>query len=331
VIRRLVVALVSVLALVPGVCLPSPGGHGTVEPVAVGVLRPLQLVWDGRALVVLSPGARGESAGELRRVPVGGDMPVDLSHQAPTRIPFVAAAVTTLGSLALDPGSGALFMGEENGTRIWRLGADERLTLYANGLRRLAGGSTLAFDRSGRLVVLDYADPFVSPPDDHLPPGLEQLRDEAYRGPLVFRLTLDATLPLPRRVGNLAPLFPRAWGGPAGGGMLPNLISVASLPTGDLLLLASTGELYRLAENRSLCLFARLPRGQYNRTNMVTGPDGSVYVSGGFHVGQVFRVSPGGEVRVLASNLADPAGIAVDASGTVYIAESSRHRILRIR
>jgi hypothetical protein len=299
--------------------------------VATGVPRPLQLVWDGRALVVLSPGARGDSAGEIYRLPLDVDAPVDLARQPRVRIPFADPSAATLGSMALDPRSGDLFLGEENGTHVWRLGADERLALYATGLRRLAGGSTLAFDRFGRLVLVDYADPYLSQPDERPPPGLEQLREEDYRGPLVFRLTLDPSLPLPRRLGSLPPLFPRAWGGRAGGGMLPHLISVAPLPHGDLLLLTSGGGLYRLGGDGGFALFARLPRGQYNRTNMTAAADGTVFVSGGFHVGRVFRVAADGGVTVVASGLADPAGIALDDRGALYVAESSLHRIVRLR
>jgi hypothetical protein len=329
--RRVPVALVAILALAWGAPTEPPRAQGVVEVVATGVSRPLQLVWDGRFLVVLSPSARGDSAGEIHRVPVDTDVPTDLSRQARVRIPFADRAAATLGSLALDPASGDLFLGEENGTRIWRLTTDERLTLYATGLRRLAGGSTLVFDRVGRLVVVDYADPYLSSPDDRPPPGLDQLREEDYRGPLVFRLTLDPTLPLPRRVGKLSPLFPRAWGGRAGGGMLPHLISVAPLPHDEMLLLASNGELYRLSSDGGFGLFARLPRGQYNRINMVVAPDGVIFVSGGFHVGRVFRVAPDGGVSVVASGLADPAGIALDGRGALYVAESALHRIVRVR
>src|SRR5204862_341862 len=102
--------------------------------------------------------------------------------------PIGVSGAATLGGLARDAGSGDLCLGEENGTRIWRLSPDERLTLYAVGLRRLAGGGTLAFDRLGRLVIVAYADPFLSQPEERAPPGLEQLREGDYRGPLVFRL-----------------------------------------------------------------------------------------------------------------------------------------------
>jgi len=325
--------LLTLAALLIATALPvrSPGAQPQIETVATGLLRPLQLVWDGHALIVLSYSARGDSAGELHRIPIDGAAPVDLT-QKPSRIPFRGAEGTTLGSLARDPESGALFVGEENGTRVWRLGADERLSLYVTGLRRLGGGGTVTFDRAGRLVLLDYADPYVSRPEERLPPGLEQLRlEEDYLGPLVFRLTLDTSVALPRRLENLPPLYPRGWGKRRGGSQLPQFTSVTTLANGDLLLLASSGVLHRLAADGSLTVFAALPRGQYTRTNVIATPDGTVYVSGGFHVGQVFRVTRDGAVETLASDLADPEGIAVDGRGAVYVAESSLHRIVRLR
>jgi len=325
--------LLTLAALLVATALPVrlPGAQSQIETVVTGLLRPLQLVWDGHALIVLSYSARGDSAGELHRIAVDGAAPVDLT-QKPARIPFRGADGTTLGSLARDPESGALFVGEENGTRVWRLGADERLFLYATGLRRLGGGGTLMFDRAGRLVMLDYADPYVSRPEERLPPGLEQLRlEEDYLGPLVFRLTLDASIALPRRLENVPPVYPRGWGRRKGGSQLPQFSSVTTLANGDLVLLASSGVLYRLAADGALTIFATLPRGQYTRTALVTAADGTVYVSGGFHVGQVFRVSRDGAIETLASDLADPEGIAVDGRGAVYVAESSLHRIVRLR
>jgi sugar lactone lactonase YvrE len=64
---------------------------------------------------------------------------------------------------------------------------------------------------------------------------------------------------------------------------------------------------------------------------MVAAPDGTIFVSGGFHVGSVFSVSPSGVVTTLASRLADPQGIALDGRGNLYVAESSFHRIVRLR
>lgn len=309
----------------------SAPSTAAIKVVATGVPRPLQVVLDGHSLVVLSPGLRGDSAGELYRIPLDGEWPVDLSRQPRVCIPFADKRLATIGSLAINPKTRELLLGEENGTRVYRLAPGGPLSLYATGLNRLEGGSALAFDGLGRLVIVDYADPVLSPGEDRPPPGLEQFREEDYRGPLVFRLDLEAQVPLPRRLELQAPLFPRAWGGRAGGGMLPRLISVVPVGGSDLILLTSSGDLYRLGADGGFGLFTRLPRAQYNRIHMVAAPDGTIFVSGGFHVGRIFRVSPDGAVAVVASNLADPEGIALDDSGHVYVAESSHHRIVRLR
>lgn len=313
---------------------PSAGQPtSAAEVVATGVPRPLQLVLEGRTLVILSPGSHGDSAGEIYRVNLAGELPVDLSRQPRIRIPFADARMASLGSLALDPVSRQLFLGEENGTRVHRLSGDERLAVYARGLHRLPGGSTLGFDGAGRLLIVDYVDPLITGPEDRGPPGLEQFRDEDYRGPLVFRLALEPDIPLPRRLDRLAPLFPRGWGGKTGGALLPRLISVAPLASGDVGLLSSTGEVFRLTSDGALVSLARLPpgHGQYNRTNMTPAPDGGLFVSGGFHVARIFHVSPAGAVTTVASNLGDPEGIVLDAQGYLYVAESSYHRIIRLK
>jgi hypothetical protein len=299
-----------------------------LEVVVTGVPRPVQLAVDRRTLVVLSPGASGDSAGEIHRVELDGILPVDVSRRARVRIPFVDARLATLGSMALEPTSRDLFLGEENGTRVYRLDADERLRLYVDGLRRLPGGSGLAFDGAGRLVLLDHADPFISPGEERTPHGLEHFRDEDYRGPLVFRLSLDPTIPLPRRIERMPPLFPRAWGGQGGGAMLPRLVAVAPID-GELAVVGSGGTLYRVTADSRLVPIVTLPSGQYLRINMLAAADGGVFVSGGFSVGVIFHVAPDGAVTRLAGPLADPQGLALGADGYLYVAESSLHRIVR--
>ncbi len=321
-------------ALLTGLLIGRNAGSAQPAPrlelLATGVPRPLQLVFDAGSLVVLSPG-RGDSAGEIYRVDLGGPLPVDLSRQPRISIPFAGSRLAALGSLAVDPLTRDLFLGEENGGAIYRLTRQGQFGLYAAGLHRLAGGGTLVFDRHDRLVILDYADPLLSQESDRVPPGLEEFREEDYRGPLVLRLSADPTLPLPRQLGRAAPLFPRGWGGKAGGALLPRLIAATSLDNDDLVLLSSSGDLYRLTPNGVFSIFARLPHGFYNRINMVAGPDGSVLVSGGFHVPRIFRVSATGTVSVIADDLADPEGIALGPRGDLYIAESSLHRIVRLR
>jgi NHL repeat len=320
--------------LILGAATPGPGQPEVVpEIVATGVPRPLQLAIDDGTLVVLSPGWRGDSAGEIFRVDLEAPLPRDLGRQPRTRVPFPDTRTSTFGSLAIHPSSRDVFLGEENGTRLYRLSGSELLTLYASGLRRLPGGSAVAFDRLGRLLVVDYVDQTLSPGEERAPPGLEALREEDYRGPLVFRLVLDPDIPLPRRLDRVAPLFPRAWGGAKGGAMLPRLISVAATTEGDVALLSSSGQVFRLSSDGALRSVARLPLGfgQYNRTNMVGAPDGGVFVSGGFHIGRIFYVSPEGVVTTVASGLADPEGIALDRTGQLYVAESSFHRVVRFR
>jgi hypothetical protein len=301
------------------------------EVVATGVTRPLQLAVHERTLLVLGPGVRGDAAGEIYSVDLDAERPVDLSRSPRVRIPFLDARLATLGSLVLNPRTREIYLGEENGTRLYRLGDDERLILYATGLRRLLGGSSVALDTRGRLIVVDHVDPLLSPDEEAPPPGLEQFRDEDYRGPLVFRLLLDPSPPLPRRLANVVPLYPRGWPVRPGGGLLPRFVSAVALGADELVLLASSGDLYRLAADGTLTLFTALPRGQYQRTNMAAAPDGTVYVSGGFWVASVYRVARDGAVTVVGSRLADPQGIAVDARGDIYLAESSLHRIIRLR
>ncbi len=329
--RVLRVALGSVLMLSPIAAVDGQEARGAGAVVATGVPRPLELAAEGDSLVVLSPGAGVDVAAEIYRFPLGaGDAPpIDLRRQPRVRIPFVDASGLTLGSLALEPRSGDLYLGEENGTRLWRLSRDEQLTLYATGLSRLAGGSVLAFDRLARLVIVDYADPFLSQPQQGALPGLEQFRDEDYRGPLIYRVALDPSIPLPRRVAHLAPLFPRGWGAGTERKPLPTMISAVAFTPDGLVVLTSNGELRRLGDNGTLAPFTQLPRGQYNRTHMVAATDGTIFVSGGFQVGSVFMVAPGGLVTILAGRLADPEGIAVDGRGHVYVAESALHRIVR--
>jgi hypothetical protein len=324
-------ALVAVAAAaVAGVPRAAQGLRPPALEVVAGVPRPLQLAIDRRSLLVLGAGVSGDAAGELYRVDLDGARPLDLARQPRVRIPYPDANPTVLGSLALHPASHAVFLGEENGRRIYRLDVDGRLALYATGLRRLLGGSTLLVDGAGRLVVVDYADPLLQRDDEAELPGLDHLREEDYRGPLVFRLEVWPDVVLPRRVSRLAPLFPRGWGGRAGGGLLPRLVSAVDVGRGELVLLASSGELLRLAADGALAPFSRLPLGQYQRTNMAAAPDGTVYVSGGFWVASVYRVARDGTVSTIASRLADPQGIAVDVNGDVYLAESALHRVVRL-
>ncbi len=85
---------------------PAAGAEPGPDVVATGIPRPLQLAIDGRTLVVLSPGVRGDAAGELYRIALDADRPADLARQPRVRIPFADDRLAALGSLAIDPASG---------------------------------------------------------------------------------------------------------------------------------------------------------------------------------------------------------------------------------
>jgi hypothetical protein len=304
-----------------------------VDVVTTGIARPIQLALDTRGrLVVLSHGWRGDAAAEIYRVDLGGPLPVDATRVPRVVVPFAdESRKTVFGSLALDPQSGDLFLGEENGNRIYRLGADQRLQAVVVGLNHLLGGTALALDRQGRLLFLDYASTETHlRSETPLPPSLSWLIDEGYQGPLVFRIDPREERPLPRRADVLLPILPRSGTTRSDPEPMWRLIGVAVAPDDDLVFLSSVGEVLRLGADGELRLVARLPGGHYHRTNLTISPDGSIYVCGGFQIRQIFRISPSGEVSTVASELGDPGGIVLDREGVLYVAETALHRIIRI-
>jgi hypothetical protein len=303
-----------------------------VEVVVTGIPRPIQLGLDGQGtLVVLSQGWRGEAAGEIYRIDLSGSQPVDATRAPRVVIPFAGGPrKTALGSLAVDPKSGDLFLGEENGNRIYRLGPGHRLQAVAVGLDHLLGGSTIALDLRGRLVFLDYASPETHlRSETPLAPSLSWLTEEGYRGPAVFRVDVHDDRPFPRRADQLAPILPQVGRSSAIREPMWRLIGVTSAGD-DLIVLSAVGDVSRLGQDGELRFIARLPVGHYHRTSLALGPDGSVFVSGGFQIQKIFRVSPAGEVSTVASELGDPGGIVFDRAGALYVAETALHRIIRI-
>jgi hypothetical protein len=281
---------------------------------------------------VLSAGAFGAAAGEIYRLDLRGPLPIDAARMPRVVIPFadeIRRAV--LGSLAVDPRSGSLFLGEENGNRIYRLGDDPRLQPVAVGLNHLVGGSALTLDRLGRLVFIDYAGSEAHlRSETPLPPSLSWLVDEGYRGPLVFRIDPAEDRPLPRRADLLIPILPRRESPRPDREAMWRLIGVTATPGDDLVFLSSVGEVLRLAPDGELRLVVRLPAGHYHRTNLTSAPDGSIFVCAGYQIRKIFRISPAGRVSVVASELGDPGGIVLDAKGALYVPEAAVHRIIRI-
>jgi hypothetical protein len=309
----------------------SVGPHTVAEVVATDIPRPLQIAFGpGGVLLVLSQG-RGDAAAEIATVNPGEPIPAAGAHLPRAIIPFAEEArKTVLGSLAVNPRTGDVVLGEENGNRIYRL-TEGTLAPLVIGLNHLVGGSGMAFDADGRLVILDFVSPETQlRSENRPPPALDWLAGDGYQGPLVFRLDLGEDRPLPRRVDLGAPFFPR---GVTRGEPLPppRFISVAAGPGGDLVLLDSLGQVTRLTADGQLHLLANLGSGHYHRTNMAVAPDGTVVVSTGFHIRRLLGISPGGNVTTIARDLGDPNGLAIDGAGAIYLAESAHHRILRFR
>ena len=207
-----VVGLAGVLMPHPGTAEPQLASGLRIEVVATSVPRPAQLAFtaSGR-LVVLSHGWRGDSAAEIFWLDPTGALPVNAALVPRIVIPFAEGPrKTALGSLAVHPKTQDLFLGEENGNRIYRLAADQHLTPVVVGFNHLLGGSSFAIDALGRLAVLDYAS-FESQlrSEAPLPPALDALAADDYQGPLVFRIDPEDTVPLPRRLPFVAPIFPK--------------------------------------------------------------------------------------------------------------------------
>jgi hypothetical protein len=313
----------------PGV-LTAPGF--SVEIVVTNVGRPIQLAFDGAGrLVVLSHGRRGDAAGEILRLDVGGPLPVDAEETPRVVIPFSPAPrKAAFGSLAVDRRTGDLYLGEENGNRIYRLSADNQLVPAAIGLNQLVGGSSIALDPEGRLIALDYVSPETQARAEVTPPpGLDVLGVNSYHGPVVFRASLGDEAAPARRLDLVTPFFPRRLIAPPGE-PLTRLIAVAAHPSGDLVAVDSLGHVLRLSPTAELRRITRLPAGHYQRTSIDLTPDGALLVSTGLHVRRLFRVSATGVTTTLASELGDPNGVAVDAENRVYIAETALHRVIRL-
>jgi len=156
------------------------------------------------------------------------------------------------------------------------------------------------------------------------------LAAENYTGPIVFRIDPDENTPLPRRLELIAPFFPPPPMRRVPGEPMHRFVAIAPLEQGEFVVLSSIGEMVILSAEGKLRSLARLPSGHFHRTSMAVAPDGSVLVSAGFHIREVYRVSSAGVVTSLAHDLGDPQGVAVDRSGAIYIAETALHRIVRI-
>jgi hypothetical protein len=287
------------LRAAPALRLPS--GYRS-EVVAVGFRLPQDLAVDSPDAVWLLTQAdpTGAGAGALRRIPLTGPAPIDAAALAAISIPFAPGpARFRVGSLARQPATGDLFVAEQSGRHIFRVSPGGEVILYARGLDLLADTKALAFDDAGRLVVLDFAGlPLVAETGTASRDLLGD--DDRYVGPVIHRLRVDARLPLPRNVEPLA------------------------LPTGDLILSASTGKIDRLGPDGRLVAFAAPPAARVT----AAGTAGELYGVDTLG-GRIVQLQPDGAVHRFVEGLTRPTALAVLADGSLLIAED-RGRLLRL-
>jgi sugar lactone lactonase YvrE len=98
---------------------------------------------------------------------------------------------------------------------------------------------------------------------------------------------------------------------------------LAFLPDGTMYVGDRTGTLFRVNAAGRVIPFASLPPS-VAAFHLAIGPDESVYVSGPTLSSRdvVFRVDRRGEVSVFAEGFGRPQGLAVDAEGTLHVAEA---------
>lgn len=316
----------------PAVELP-PGYR--LEVLGVGFQLPQDLAFDPPdGLWVLSQADRGGGAGSLTRVPLTGSTPIDAATLPAISIPFASErAPFRVGSVARDPNTGDLYVAEGLGRHLLRVSPHgppaggrpgNPVVLYARGLNLLSDSRSLAFDAEGRLVVLDFTG--RSAVADADVGGLRELFDESdrYVGPLVYRLRVDEALQLPRNLEHARPAFP-----PSAlrqqGARFPRYVGVLALPTGDLILSGSAGEIDRLRPDGTIAPVARVPAARV----VAAGRDGDLYAVD-FLGGRIVRVGRDGTVHPFVEGLVRPAAVTILPDGTVLIAEDTS-RLLRLR
>jgi len=304
--------------------LRMPSGY-QLELVARGFRLPQDLAVDsGESVWLLTQADPAGGAGALVRVPLTNPGPLDLAALPSISIPFAGGTPVRVGSLARDPRTGHLYVAEQSGRRVFRIAPDGAVVEYARGLNRLAETRAVSFDAEGRLVVLDFAGRSLV-----ADAGTSWLREmfgesDGYVGPVLYRLRVDEDLPLPRNLEHANPVFPtRAIR--QRGAQLEGYVALLGLPSGDLLLSASTGVVDRLRPDGTLGRVTRRPAARV----VAAGPAGELYGLDPLG-GRVLRVGPDGAVESFVEGLVRPAAVAALPDGSLLVAEDPG-RLLRLR
>jgi hypothetical protein len=303
--------------------LRLPPGY-RLDVVARGFRLPQDLAVDSRDSVwLLTQADPAGGAGALVRVPLTGAEPLDLATLPSISIPFSGVPVR-VGSVARDPRTGSLYVAEQSGRQVFRVTPDGAVVRYARGLNRLAETRAVGFDPEGRLVVLDFAGrSLVADTGNN---WLRELFGESagYVGPVLYRLRVDEDLPLPRNLEPANPIFPsRAV--QQRGLPLEGYVAMLALPTGDIVLSASSGLVDRLRPDGTLGRLTRRPAARV----VAAGAAGELYGLDSLG-GRILRVDPDGTVEAFVEGLVRPAAVAALPDGSLLVAEDPG-RLLRLR
>ena len=98
----------------------------------------------------------------------------------------------------------------------------------------------------------------------------------------------------------------------------------------DMLYVAATGAdtvLQVASDGMTMTFGTPLAVGLNNPDNVVSGPDGYLYVSEDLNPGRIIRIASDGTHSVFAQGFDNPQGMAFDAEGTMYISEQGLDRI----
>jgi sugar lactone lactonase YvrE len=301
------------------------------EVFAVNLRGPEDMAWDPRGeLVVLNALGRAGTVGELVRLPVrpGETLPLDASKAA--TLSLTTATFTPrfpISSLALHASTGDLFLAERWGTRVLRLSPDGRVVPYAVGFWRLPQRA-IRFDQTGMLLVLDGRSEGRTGREEADEEEADGPGSRRYLGPILYRVSVEDRVALPRNVRYWRPVFPRDDEDRKALRGFNRFTGVAASPAGELFFIThGSGEVHRYRDG-AVREFARLPPAQ--SSGILLAPGGELFVTS-WVPGALFRVpANGGRAEAVVRGLKDPEGLAMDAEGRLYVAEAHAHRVLRI-
>jgi hypothetical protein len=334
-------AAVSIL-LAPALEAAPPEGVAVgagyrAEVFATGVTDPIDLApASASSLVVLDSGGPTGVGHVLYRLPIGprGAPAADARAQPRVVVPIGPQGLPyPAGSIAVHPRSDLVFLSEFGGKRLYRLGPDGRLTLYAAGFWMLPRGA-IRFDADGRLLVLDFPGQRGVPaePDPYAEERGWFDAGEPTEGSVLYRVDVEEALPLPRRVEYWRPSL-RLGVRSLGRTPSPDLQSgIAVAPRGDLFLTLLMG-IFRIVEGRPVRL-SELIGGR----SPTACRDGEFFVYTGHRVGalqdpfggRIVRVEEGKALTEVVGRLGSTQGLACDEGGSLFVADGARHRILRV-